>query len=240
MEIKKQYYRILYHITKSPRYKKLYKEGFGKNNKIVIIDEKGTKKEYSAQHYIKNVDIHWHGDNNTFTIKKPSNIAKMEIHFYGNNNNIVIGEKARGSFYIRLYYDNNNIIFGNRVDALCLCILLHSDTLKIGDNCLFSNMINIMTDGHSVIDENTKELLNPPKHNIVIGNHVWVGQGVGILKNAKIPDNSIVAHSAIVTKPFEERNVVIAGNPAKIVKRGINWNNASPIEYSPSTADLSF
>ena len=64
---------------------------------------------------------------------------------------------------------------------------------------------------------------------------------VGInLRYAKIPDNSIVAHSAIVTKPFEERNVVIAGNPAKIVKRGINWNNASPIEYSPSTADLSF
>jgi len=29
---------------------------------------------------------------------------------------------------------------------------------------------------------------------------------------------------SVVTKPFEESNIILAGNPAKIVKRNINWD----------------
>lgn len=240
MNIKKQYYRILYHITKLPKYRHLYKQDFGINNKIYIINESGIKQEYPAYYDLKNINIHWNGDNNTFTIAKPNSVMKMDIYFYGNNNQIIIGKKARGNFNIRLYYDNNYVNFGNRVEAQYINIMLHSDSLTIGDNCMFSNLINIITDGHSVIDSNTKELLNIPKHNITIGNHVWISQGATILKNAQIANNSIVAHSAVVTKPFNETNVIIAGNPAKIVKRNISWNHDSPLEYSPETADFSF
>jgi len=44
---------------------------------------------------------------------------------------------------------------------------------------------------------------------------------VKINKNTKISDDSIVGWGSIVTKKFEDKNIIIAGTPAKIVKRNI-------------------
>ena len=46
-----------------------------------------------------------------------------------------------------------------------------------------------------------------------------------------IADNSIVGWGSIVTKEFNEPNVIIAGIPAKIVKRGINWDRRCINKY---------
>ena len=45
-----------------------------------------------------------------------------------------------------------------------------------------------------------------------------------INKGVLISSNSIVGNGAIVTNQFTEMNVVLAGVPARIVKRGVNWN----------------
>lgn len=54
---------------------------------------------------------------------------------------------------------------------------------------------------------------------------------VKIGKNTKIPDNSIVGWGSIVTKVFNEPNIILAGIPAKIVKRGINWDRRCINKY---------
>ena len=43
---------------------------------------------------------------------------------------------------------------------------------------------------------------------IEIGRHVWVGKDVKIGKNVRIADNSIVGWGSIVTKRFDEPNVI--------------------------------
>ena len=58
-----------------------------------------------------------------------------------------------------------------------------------------------------------------------IGRHVGVGKDKKIGKNVRIVDNSIIGWGSIVTRSVEESNVVIAGNPAKVVKRNINWDS---------------
>lgn len=58
---------------------------------------------------------------------------------------------------------------------------------------------------------------------ITIGEHVWIGANVSILKGCKIPNNSVIGTGAIVTKKFEKEGICIAGNPAKVVKEEINW-----------------
>ena len=78
------------------------------------------------------------------------------------------------------------------------------------------------TDVHTVTDLDGNPLNF--SESIEIGNQVWVGKDVKIGKNTKISADSIVGWGSIVTKKFDETNVVIAGNPAKIVKRNINWN----------------
>ena len=74
---------------------------------------------------------------------------------------------------------------------------------------------------------------NPLNHaeSIEIGRHVWVGKDVKIGKNVRIADNSIVGWGSIVTRRFDEPNVILAGIPAKVVKRGINWDRRSLNKY---------
>ena len=89
---------------------------------------------------------------------------------------------------------------------------------------MFAYDIDLRTgDSHSIIDCQTQERLNFAK-DIEIGNHVWVATRCLILKGAKVADNSVIASGSIVTKSFSEPGVVIAGNPAKVVKEGITWS----------------
>jgi len=221
----------------------MYRETWGVNNKLILIDKNGVKKEFPPDYDLKLkwLDIHWMGSNNTVTIEQPDeHLQQLQINIKKDNNSVHIGKRLKGTCLINLFQGNNNVKFGEKVSMGNLTITLNSGSLTIGNNCMISFFVNILTDGHAVIDNNTKELLNGETADIKIGNHVWLGLNTTLLKNAKIPDNSIVASSAVVTKPFYEENVVIAGNPAKIVKRGINWNKTAPVEYSKETADFSF
>lgn len=60
-----------------------------------------------------------------------------------------------------------------------------------------------------------------PSEPITIGDNVWLGANVTILKGAHIGDNCIVATGAVVIRGQYEANSILAGNPAKIVKTGI-------------------
>ena len=52
---------------------------------------------------------------------------------------------------------------------------------------------------------------------VIIGDNVWIGMNAVILKGVTIGENSIVAAGAVVSKSVPA-NVVVAGNPAVIVK----------------------
>ena len=91
------------------------------------------------------------------------------------------------------------------------------------------NVIIIPSDGHIVYDINTSELLNKGE-DVVIGNHVWIGLNCIFLKGAKVSNDTIVGANSLVNKKFE-KNVIIAGSPAKIVKSDVNWDRKSPALY---------
>lgn len=67
--------------------------------------------------------------------------------------------------------------------------------------------------------------LHPVKRNsgleyakpIKIGNNVWLGGGVIVTPGVTLGDNVVVGAGSVVTKSFPD-NVVIAGNPARIIK----------------------
>ena len=71
----------------------------------------------------------------------------------------------------------------------------------------------------SVDDGNTHPLTRP----VYIGKHVWIGNRSTITPGAVIPQETIVASHSLVNKDFsgEGSNCLIAGIPAKVVKKGI-------------------
>lgn len=89
------------------------------------------------------------------------------------------------------------------------------------------NTLVYNTDGHSIFQN--EKLINQAKK-LIIGDHVWLGMDSCVLKNSYIPSGCIVGKSAVVAKKFEKENVVIAGNPAKIIKENICWDRKTANE----------
>jgi acetyltransferase-like isoleucine patch superfamily enzyme len=90
-----------------------------------------------------------------------------------------------------------------------------SDEIVIGDGVMIANGVYITdSDWHTIYDRLARAEQPTPVH---IGNNVWLGDHATILKNVTIGENSVVAAQAVVTRDVPP-NVVVAGNPAKVVK----------------------
>lgn len=108
---------------------------------------------------------------------------------------------------------------GTYINPFTTLIIMHS--LEIGENCAISwNCQFLDEDFHQINYEGKKDNF----HKISIGNNVWIGSNVSIYKGTIIPRGCVIASNSVVRGIFEEEDVLIAGNPAKIIKKNIQWN----------------
>ena len=166
------------------------------------------------------------GNGNIINVGDFSNLKNGFLGLYGDNNQIIIGENVnlRG-LSICIENNNNTVVIGDNttcegnVEIACL----EGTKVSIGADCMLSANISIRTgDSHSILDLQGKRV-NLSK-NIKIGDHVWIGNTVKILKGCNICSNSVVGTGSIVANKFDEVGVVIVGNPARVIKREINWD----------------
>lgn len=93
--------------------------------------------------------------------------------------------------------------------------------VTIGDDVTLSYGAKIISTGydieHWVATGDKKHITDAP---VVIGNHCWICTDAIILPGVKISgEYVVVAAGAIVTKDITESRVIVAGSPAKIIKR---------------------
>lgn len=60
---------------------------------------------------------------------------------------------------------------------------------------------------------------------VIIGDHVWIATSVKILKGCNINNNCIIASGAVLHRKNFEKNSLIAGNPANVIKTNVSWSN---------------
>ena len=90
-----------------------------------------------------------------------------------------------------------------------------SDEITIGDGVMLANGAYVTdSDWHGLYDRVERPETVAP---VRIGDNAWLGDGAKVLKGVTIGENSIVAAGAVVTRDVPA-NVVVAGNPAKVVK----------------------
>lgn len=105
----------------------------------------------------------------------------------------------------------NNFYSNHNLTILDCAKVTFGDNVFIGPNCAF------YTAEHP-LDAETRNKGFEYARPITIGNNVWIGGGVNILSGITIGNNVVIAAGAVVTKDIPS-NVVIAGVPAKIIKR---------------------
>lgn len=87
--------------------------------------------------------------------------------------------------------------------------------ITVGNNCMFAtNSYVTDADWHDQYDRTSA----PGKTaEIVLHDNVWIGDSAIVCKGVTIGENSIVGAGAVVTRDVPP-NVIVAGNPARIVK----------------------
>lgn len=178
--------------------------------------------------YCKGLRLVFKGINNVVSIggDDPSSCSHCHIIILGDNNKILI-EDGVGLKDLTIYMGGNNnlvhIKHRTMIAGRTELAVMEGKKIVVGEDSLFSANITFRAgDSHSVLDSETGERINPSK-DIIVGNHVWVGNTVIVTKGTTIGCNSVVATGSVLTgKEFPE-NCAIGGNPAKVIKLGINW-----------------
>lgn len=154
-----------------------------------------------------------------------TNFSHLSISIHGNNNLIRIGANSSGNHLsLNMEDDNNQILLGEHFDCGSNTELaaIEGTTISFGNDCMLSANITVRTgDSHSVTDLTGKRI-NPSK-SIVFGDHVWIGNTVLIFKASQIGAHSVIAGGSVVTGKVFPDHCIIGGNPAKVIKEGVDW-----------------
>lgn len=88
--------------------------------------------------------------------------------------------------------------------------------IRIGDNAMIGPNCQLLTPLHPLnpVERRSGLEFGAP---ITLGDNIWLAAGVTILPGVTLGDNVVVGAGSVVTKSFSD-NVLLAGNPARIIK----------------------
>jgi acetyltransferase-like isoleucine patch superfamily enzyme len=92
---------------------------------------------------------------------------------------------------------------------------------EIGLGCSFGHECYLSDDdGHEIKVDGIRTNWTKGYH---IGNHVWLGRHVTILKGSVIGDDIVVGACSVVSGGWLDTHTIIAGTPLHVVKNNIDW-----------------
>jgi len=87
--------------------------------------------------------------------------------------------------------------------------------IRFGSNVYIASGVKIISANHDFKDYSKHTKANP----VIIGDNVWIGANAVILPEVTIANGCIIGAGAVVTKSCKEENCIIAGNPAKKIRK---------------------
>jgi len=147
-------------------------------------------------------------------------IGKGKVVFEGNVNIGVYPSPMYFSSYahIEARKSNSTIIFG---DGCWInnnfCAISEGEGIFIGEKALIGSDVRIFDSDFHELSPDKRTGGTPKTAKVKIGNNVFIGSDVTILKGVVIGDNTVIANGSIVVKSIPS-NVICGGVPAKVLK----------------------
>lgn len=124
-------------------------------------------------------------------------------------------------------FKNANLIFGNRASIGANTKVICSQSISIGNDTQISwNSQVFDTDFHFLTNIRTNKVYKRKKR-ILIKDEVFIGNSCSIAKGTVLPQGTVVSCCSKVGGDFtnEGDNLLIIGNPAKVVNKGFKMGN---------------
>ena len=179
---------------------------------------KATKVEYGKNLLLKGVPVVFNKTGATLSI---GDNVTIKSSFLSN----LVGLYSRSIIVTRA--PEARIDIGNGV-GISGATIYARNSITIGENTAVGGNVKLLdNDFHPIEAEARVKLLSDPSGGdsdliparpISIGKNCFIGCNAIILKGATVGDNCVVGAGAVVAGKFED-NSVIAGNPAKVIRK---------------------
>jgi acetyltransferase-like isoleucine patch superfamily enzyme len=174
---------------------------------------------FKTMSYIRTLILSLRG----YSIANGVQIGKNVSIFQGKKSSIQISSGTFIGDGVRLKAGfDGSIHIANNVYIHDYSIIFAHCALYIGDNTLISPQVFITDFNHKKSALGKRELLTDSngytESPVTIGKNVWIGTHAVILPGVEIGDNAVVGAGSVVTKNVPA-NSIVAGNPAKIIKK---------------------
>lgn len=107
----------------------------------------------------------------------------------------------------------NKVKIGKNVVINSDCLMMAAGGITIEDEVMIAANAQLISNNHDL--DNRWIITCKPIH---IGRRVWIGAGATILPGVTIGENAVVGAGSVVTKDVEA-NTIVAGNPAKVIRK---------------------
>lgn len=193
--------------------------------------DKNGNTIYSHKHPAKlNIYIEFRGVKGCtiYLAEGAISIGCTNIVVIGDNATVFVGRVTFGECSIILLqnctcYIGNETTMAPRARAQRLRIFAPDTNLFIGDDCMFSENIEITTtDAHVIYDVDSGRRVNDSR-SVFIGDHVWLGRTVSVLKGSRMASGGILGFGSILTGKYCPPNSTNAGIPAQILGTRKFW-----------------
>lgn len=123
-----------------------------------------------------------------------------------------IGEGSRvmpGMSVVR----GNHVTIGRNVVVMYNCLMMAAGGITIEDDVRVAANVQLISNNHDLHD---RDILTCKP--VVLKRNCWVGAGASILPGVTVGENAVVGAGSVVTHDVEP-DTVVAGNPARLIKR---------------------
>jgi len=165
-----------------------------------------------------------------FSIIKVFNWGKFHFHpierfspktelDIGKNSMLLLKKAVRAHSGTKIRVRKNaKLIIGNNTAFNYGCIITCHHEITIGDRAIFGPNVLVYDHDH---DFRTDEGVTEGKYkygSVEIGNNVWVGANVVILRDTKIGDNCVIAAGSIVKGTFPDNTLIVQTRETKVIE----------------------